>query len=198
MKSSIGSSDEELVRAALAGEDGSFEEIYRQNRAAVFGFALRRLANEAEAADLTQEVFLQVYRGLGSFRCESSLLTWILGIAHFHVLRSYRNRDRSTRSRGAARDALQWVECSSPEDSLDARRILARCRRVLSEDPAPTAEQASREVQRRVFELHYGRNLSTREIARELGKSRQAIKISLFRTRQMLHERVEGLQEVLV
>ena len=53
---------------------------------------LKRLGDAVEAEDVTQEVFLQTYRSLGSYQGRSTLLTWMFGIAHNQVRRRFRRK----------------------------------------------------------------------------------------------------------
>jgi RNA polymerase sigma-70 factor (ECF subfamily) len=130
---------------------------------------------------VAQETFLQVYRCLEKFQGRSSLLTWIFGIANNQVYRQFR---RKSATLVAPEDVELWADSDtavSVDRRVDANRILANCGRVLTEKVSP--------AQREVFYLHYGENQSTRAIAKKVGKSTQAIKISLFRTRRILSER---------
>jgi RNA polymerase sigma-70 factor (ECF subfamily) len=73
----------------------SFEEIYRTQHRRVYSICLKMLRNEAEAEDLTQEVFFQVYRKIDSFRGESKLSTWLHRLTVNQVLMHMRaNRRR--------------------------------------------------------------------------------------------------------
>ena len=84
--------DEELVQAILARDRSAFDELYRRYRPRVFGLVSRRVTDFHEAEDVTQEIFLQVYRSLRRYEGRSSLLTWIFGIANNQVFRYYRRR----------------------------------------------------------------------------------------------------------
>src|SRR5437763_16906243 len=70
-------SDPELIRAAAAGDAAAFEQLYRQHYRRVYSLCLRMLGSQTQAEDLTQEVFLQVFRKLGSFRGDSGFTTWL-------------------------------------------------------------------------------------------------------------------------
>jgi len=72
--------DERAVTRFLAGDVVGFEQIVRHYSAALFSLAAR-LVGPAEAEDVVQETFLRAYRGLESFRGESSLKTWLYAIA---------------------------------------------------------------------------------------------------------------------
>src|SRR3712207_7335810 len=65
--------DFELTRAASEGDMTAFEELYSRHSRRVYSLCLRMTANTAEAEDLAQEVFIQLYRKVGSFRGESAL-----------------------------------------------------------------------------------------------------------------------------
>jgi len=73
--------DAALVSWAQTGELDAFEELVRRYRNDVFRLAYHYLRNREEAWDLSQEVFIKVYRSLGSFRGDSNFKTWVLRIA---------------------------------------------------------------------------------------------------------------------
>jgi RNA polymerase sigma-70 factor (ECF subfamily) len=91
--------DEALSRARLGDRD-AFEAIYRHAVGRVYALALRLEGRDGEAEDLTQEVFLRVWRVLPSFRGDSTLSTWIHGLAVRTATVSYAGRvDRPAASR---------------------------------------------------------------------------------------------------
>lgn len=85
--------DVELVERHRCGDVRAFNEVYARFEEMVYNLAFRLSGNYEEAADLTQEIFLRVYRHLGSFGGRSSLKTWIFRIAVNHC------RDRLSRWR---------------------------------------------------------------------------------------------------
>jgi len=181
--------DEELVEGILAGDERCFSELYERYHGRIYGFACRRLRDTAEAEDVTQDVFLEVHRCLDSFEGKSTLLTWMFGIAHFQICRRFRRQTPGM----VSLDAPEAVQVATPtvpaERRVDASRVLADCGRAL--------EGRVNDAQREVFQLRYGENHSTRSIAQKLGKSRQAVKISLFRTRRAMAQHANGLPDVL-
>lgn len=70
----------ELVRAALSGDERAFETIVRAHADAVYGHALRFFGDPATAEDATQEVFVKVFRSLGSFDGRSAFSTWLFRV----------------------------------------------------------------------------------------------------------------------
>ncbi len=73
-------SEREIKAKLRAGDPRGLDALYRQLSPAIYGFALRLTGNAAVAEDLTQEVFLAAWRGRESFRGESKLHSWLLGI----------------------------------------------------------------------------------------------------------------------
>lgn len=85
-------SDYELAQAAARGEMRAFEGLYERHYRRVYSLCLRMVANVTEAEDLTQEVFIHLFRKLGSFRGESAFTTWLHRLTVNHVLMHFRKR----------------------------------------------------------------------------------------------------------
>src|ERR671913_498663 len=88
-----GSSDLILAQSAAKGDMKAFEEIYNRHHRRVYSLCLRMLQNTAEAEDLTQEVFIQLYRKIGSFRGDSAFTTWLHRLTVNQVLMHFRKRN---------------------------------------------------------------------------------------------------------
>lgn len=73
--------DRELARRAGRGDTEAFAELYRRHHAKVYSLCLRLMQNPALAEDLTQEVFIQLYRKISSFRGESAFTTYLHRVA---------------------------------------------------------------------------------------------------------------------
>jgi RNA polymerase sigma-70 factor, ECF subfamily len=69
--------DLDLVERHRRGDPAAFDEVYARHGRMVYTLALRLAGDAEEAADLTQDVFLRIFRHLGSFRGRSSLKTWV-------------------------------------------------------------------------------------------------------------------------
>lgn len=78
------------VQLAAAGDKAAFEEIFRTYHRRVYAHCLRMTRSVAEAEDLTQEVFIQLYRKLGTFRGESLFTTWLHRLTINAVLMHFR------------------------------------------------------------------------------------------------------------
>lgn len=91
-QTSSATSDFDLAQAAARGDMEAFEALYERYYRRVYSLCLRMVANVTEAEDLTQEVFIQLIRKLGSFRGESAFTTWLHRLTVNHVLMHFRKR----------------------------------------------------------------------------------------------------------
>ncbi|HEV2864260.1 MAG TPA: RNA polymerase sigma factor, partial [Pyrinomonadaceae bacterium] len=85
-------SDFELAQRASTGDSPAFEELYSRHGRRVYSLCLRMTANAAEAEDLSQEVFIQLYKKAGSFRGESQFTTWLHRLTVNQVLMHFRRK----------------------------------------------------------------------------------------------------------
>ena len=175
--------DRQLVDEILAGVDGSFDRLHELYATRLYRFAVKRLGDATEAEDVVQDVFLEVHRCLASWEGRSVLLTWMFGITHHQLCRRFRRKIPV----GVPIEQLEAKAPKAPvvssERRVDAAKVLEICADTLEEDVSP--------AQHEIFDLYYGENRPTKVIAEELGKSNQAIKISLFRTRRAMEARLE-------
>jgi RNA polymerase sigma-70 factor (ECF subfamily) len=84
--------DLDLVKAAATGDPVAFEKLYQLHNRRVYSLCLRMLGSGAQAEDMTQEVFLQVFRKIGSFRGDSAFTTWLHRLTVNQVLMHFRKR----------------------------------------------------------------------------------------------------------
>jgi RNA polymerase sigma-70 factor (ECF subfamily) len=166
------------VSRVCAGDSVAFEELYEAYRDRVYGYIVRRIRDRAEAEDLTQETFAQAYRSMASFEGRSSLLTWLIGIARFVCLRFHRFSSRWMIGSEPGPIRRDYRVDDPVEERVDAIRALERCEAFLAE--------AYGEPNRSIFRLRYGDSRSIRSIASEVGKSEDAVKACLRRSRLAL------------
>ncbi len=182
-------SDAEQVRAILSGSRQHFDQLYTAYFPRVYRFALKRLGDPGEAEDVTQEVFVTVFRALRTYQGNSSLLVWIFGITRNKVNRRF----RGVRPRFESIDEGAGAELPAadvPTDrAVDARRMLVECERLIECELTP--------LQRRIFHLKHLRRQSIRTIAGALGKSEDAVKANLYRMRRAIADAAPGLEQIL-
>ena len=182
-----------LIERCVAGDDASCAELVAAHQRTVVGLALHLLGDRDEALDLSQEVFLRVFRTLSRFRGQSSLRTWIYRI----VINQVRNRKRWYRRRHRADlvsldDHLKHCgDLEATEEPLPDR-LLAR---------KETAAQLWEAMQRLPFDqrtallLREVDGLRYDEIAFTLDVAVGTVKSRLTRARQALREElVRGLR----
>jgi RNA polymerase sigma-70 factor (ECF subfamily) len=177
------------VHDILSGSREHFEMLYKVYFPRVYRFALKRLRDPGEAEDVTQEVFMTVFRSLHTYAGNSSLLVWIFGITRNKVNRRFRGvRPRFELIDTDADPGIATQE--APADRVvDARRMLEHCEAVIQNELTP--------LQRRIFHLKHLRRQSIRSIAGALGKSEDAVKANLYRMRRAISRAAPGLEQFL-
>src|SRR3990172_5461637 len=84
--------DHGLARKAAQGDMNAFEQLYERHSRRVYSLYLRMTQNVAEAEDLAQEVFIQLFRKIGSFRGDSAFTTWLHRLTVNQVLMHFRKK----------------------------------------------------------------------------------------------------------
>ena len=84
--------DFELAQKSAAGDMEAFEELYRRHFRRVYAISLRMTNNPDEAEDLSQEIFIQLHKKIGSFRGDSAFTTWLHRLTVNQVLMHFRRR----------------------------------------------------------------------------------------------------------
>src|SRR5688500_6635976 len=190
--SEVDSREAALIRRCTAGDQTPCAELVAAHQRMVFTLALILLRDRDQALDLSQEVFLRVFRTLASFRGQSALRTWIYRI----VINQARNRQRWWRRRHR-----------SSQVSLDEH--LQQCGDVESKGTAlPDRLLASKETASRIWQaldrlpfdqrtaliLREIDGLRYEEIAFSLGVAVGTVKSRLTRARQALRAELLGLR----
>ena len=171
--------DLELVRAAAAGDATAFERIYEQHRRRVYSLCARMLGNVELAEDLTQEVFLQVYRKIGSFRGDSAFTTWLHRLTVNQVLMHFRKRGVKLEHTSEEGDFTNVVETP-----LQSTRRISMVDRIALEKAIAQLPPGYRTV----FVLHDVEGYEHEEIASTLGVSIGTSKSQLHKARMRLRE----------
>jgi RNA polymerase sigma-70 factor (ECF subfamily) len=118
--------DSTLVERCLSGNANAWEDLVRQHTRRVYGLCYRFTGRDSEAQDLTQDVFLRVFRALGSFRsAEGCFTTWLTRLTRNLLIDHYR-RTRNQRVTDSIEEQLPRVEqgfvsVSRPDSSLAGR-----------------------------------------------------------------------------
>jgi RNA polymerase sigma-70 factor (ECF subfamily) len=181
----------------LAGSkvDQSFEDIFQRYSSMVFGLVFHILGDREEALDVSQEVFLTIYRKMDSFRGESSLKTWIYCIAANRAANRARWWNRLRRrgtvsledhlSRGPEHKYFDTLKsgAQSPEEALRVQEERAEINRMLQQLPL---QQRIAVIMRDIEGLSY------EEIAESMNVSLGTVKSRIARGREMLKRHFEA------
>lgn len=118
--------DSTLVERCLSGDDAAWEELLRQHTRRVYGLCYRFTGRDSEAQDLTQDVFVRVFRALAGFRStEGSFATWLTRLTRNLLIDHYR-RTRNERVTDSIEEQLPgvaegFVAISRPDTALAGR-----------------------------------------------------------------------------
>jgi RNA polymerase sigma-70 factor (ECF subfamily) len=191
-------SDEVLVSRAAAGDEAAFEELVRRHQERVYRLACRLTGDDADAADVLQETFLQVFRHLGEYRGDALFTTWLFRVVTNQALMRRRARARRPGESLAAHmprfDAdgrhvatpAQLQVTSRVEALLDAETLAARARAGIARLP---------DAYRDAFVLRDLEELPTAEVAKVLAITPAAVRQRVHRARLMLRGYLNDLAE---
>jgi RNA polymerase sigma-70 factor (ECF subfamily) len=187
--SEVGGREAALIQRCAAGEQAACAELVAGHERMVYQLAFHLLGDRDEALDLSQEVFLRVFRTIHAFRGQSALRTWIYRI----VINQARNRQRWWRRRhrndqiSLDQHLLEHGEPAQLGDGTSPDRVLAR------KELAKRLWSAMNDLpfdQRTVVVLREIDGLSYEEIAYSLGVAVGTVKSRLTRARQALRQQL--------
>ena len=174
-----------LVERATAGDTAAFEQIMIHSQQRVMAMSWRILGNEADARDASQEVFLRVYKYLGSFKQDQDFFAWVYRIT-VNVCRDMlkKRQHESDRFGSFAADSSEEV-LEIPFEQVDAEQTLiqAQRRELISRAIAtlPFKERAS-------IVLRDVEGLSTDEVARVLKSSSTTVRSQISSARRKIRD----------
>ncbi len=179
--SQLARSEQQLVQAVLAKERKSTAEFVELCTDWIYGVVRRRLMPRAEfVEDVMQEILLAAWQALPNFRQESSLRSWVLGIAHHKLDDYYRRRILETNLSEEDDESEQSIPTPAFEEQLDSAAQQERIEQTLAELP---------EAYSLALLWRYRDEKSAREMAELTGKTEKAIERLLARARQSFRRR---------
>ena len=174
----------ELIKRAQQGDSDAFATLFHSHKMRVYSLCLRMTNNAAEAEDLAQDAFLQVFRKLSTFRGDSALSTWLYRIAVNTVLMHFRRKSPcrvSLDEQYEGQDGGKPVrrEYGTRDGRLETSVSRVALTRAISELP---------EGYRAIFLLHEVEGYQHREIAQLLGCSVGTSKSQLHKAKLRIRE----------
>jgi RNA polymerase sigma-70 factor (ECF subfamily) len=175
-------SEAEAIERAKQGDAEAFEVLYNLHHRRVYSLCLRMTTNTAEAEDLTQEAFLQLFRKIGTFRGESAFSTWLHRMAVNVVLMQLRKKNLPI---VPLEDTVETDDDTPKKDYGTEDNVLAgsidRLRLQKAVDSLPVGY-------RTIFVLHDVEGYEHNEIAELVGCSIGNSKSQLHKARMKLRE----------
>lgn len=174
--------EQKFISLAQKGDQSAFEALVTRYEKQVYHQALRLLANPEDAADVTQEVFLKVWRSLPAFQGDSSFATWLYRLTDNAAIDLLRREKKRRGDASLDDEEYQWDSTladpdSSPEKKLERQEL----RRSVAEGLKKLSEE-----HRRVLVLREINGLSYEEIAGILDLTAGTVKSRIARARTAL------------
>jgi len=178
-----------LIEQCLAGDQVAWEQIVRQNWRKVFNVAYKFVGKHDEAEDLTQDIFLKIFKALKTFDRRANFQTWIISISRNLCIDHYRSvrKERQTIARDVDSNDLQPATLErGPYAQAEHQDLRAQLRQALEALPITLRTAV---VLRDLQELSY------QEIADRLGLPEGTVKSRINRGRIELAHQLRRLQE---
>jgi len=179
------------VAAAAVGDEAAFEAIMRRYNQLLFRTARSILRSDAEAEDAVQDAYLRAWRGLGSFRSESKLSTWLVRIVTNEALgRLRRSKVRTVPLEEAMTSPdpkMQAALADEHDNGPEQAALRAQVRGMIEEriDKLPTPY-------RTVFVLRAVEEMSSADVAQALDIPEATVRTRFFRARNLLRDALAG------
>jgi RNA polymerase sigma-70 factor (ECF subfamily) len=185
--------DAELIRLTLTGNESAFAELVRRHQRRV-AITIRSVVGELpqeDLADIAQDVFLLIFKGLGSFRGEAQFGTWVTRIALRHCYREAKRRRKK-------RSIFQGFTPLADQNETPEQRIPGTAKTDGAVMAGERQSEVARALQllpeefRTVLVLRIIEEMSVEEVAESLGISTGTVKSRLHRAKEKMRELLAG------
>ncbi len=180
-----------LIQRCLAGDQAAWEQIVRQHWRKVFNIAYKFTGKHDEAEDLTQDVFVKIFKSLDTFDRRANFQTWLVSVSRNLCIDHYRSvrKERETIDRDVDAGELAPVAPTiSPMAALEHRDRVALLKKALNQLP---------EALRSAVLLRDIQELSYQEIADQLHLPEGTVKSRINRGRTELARQIRRLRDQL-
>jgi RNA polymerase sigma-70 factor (ECF subfamily) len=178
-----------LIERCLSGDQQAWETIVRQHWRKVFNVAYKFVGRHEAAEDLTQDIFLKIFRSLDTFDRRANFQTWLISVSRNLCIDYYRSarKERETIDRQVNPDDLMPVSSEvAPDAALEQRDLAVLLRRALEKLPGSLRAAV---IMRDIQELSY------QEIAEHLELPEGTVKSRINRGRKELARQIRRLQQ---
>ena len=184
-----------LVRRAQAGDEEAFASLYQSHQKRVYAVCLQMTKNVADAEDLTQDAFLQVFRSVNSFRGDSAFSTWLYRVAVNTVLMKLRRRKSPP-----LLSLDEPVSNTSPSLKRDVGKVDPRLSGTVDRIALRRAKQELPAGCRQIFDLHEVMGYQHHEIAQllrcSIGNSKSQLHKAKVKMRSVLFSKKRGVKTI--
>jgi len=173
--------DQEIIKQIIAGQQEIYRELVSRYQQKVYSVAFKITRNEKDAEDIAQEVFIQAFKALSTYKFESSFSTWLYRIAVNRGLdwqrknKKYQDRILYEQVTIENTESIEFL----PEDSFISQEQKKAIHSIMNKLPPPYLD---------VIKLYYFDQLSYQEIANQLELANKTVESRLYRGRQMLKQ----------
>jgi len=180
--------DAELVAACLAGTEGAWDELHARHRRRVFNIAFQFTGRFDEAEDLSQEIFIKVFRALERFDAEGNFQQWLIRISKNHSIDHYRRRrkDREMLLEGSLQLDITPSKTRSPYRSLELNERAAMFKQALGKLPP---------ILKTCLTMRELEGLSYQEISQRLDIPEGTVKSRINRARSEMNRLVGRMRQ---
>ena len=177
--------EEQLVQRAINGDRDAFTRIYDLHFDKIYRYVYVRVHSQAEAEDLTQDVFIKAYEGINSYKWRDLPFTaWLFRIAHNRVIDHVR---KASKEKKASLDEAGAIVGGDPVYMTEQNFEIYQLKEALQKLP---------EAQKEVATLRFLSELSIAEVAMTLGKSEGTVKALQFNAVASLRKLLYGKIDV--
>lgn len=182
-------SEEELVSKIIKGDELAFEELFNQYQLKILNLCYAMLHNREEAEDLTQEVFLEIFRSLNKFQNRCKLSTWIYRIAVNKTINQTKKNKLRRFFSIDSNDALIVSSFEHTDWSLEEKQYNTYLHQALEKLPTK---------QKQAFILYSYDGLVQKEIAEIMNCSLQSVEVLVHRARKSLQRHIETIDKEIL
>ena len=176
--------DEDLVEMIASGDHDAFSNLYDRYFKRVYHFVNRRLNNTADVEETVQEVFINVFSSIDSYRREAPFGAWIFGVTRRTIASRFKKKRHPTvplddgDSDNIFSDPGASPVAPSAIETIEFKERVRTINRLMNNRLTPE--------QRVLFDMHHVQDRPIHEIAQTLNRSENAIKSNLYRARKIL------------
>ena len=161
--------DEQLIKKALKGNKKAWFSLISRYEQAIFNYGVRMTGNRDDSLDLMQDIFVSVFRNLGSYQGTGAFKSWLFRIAHYRCIEFYRRKKPHVSLDDSPE--MESAENAAPEPLLQGAQQQHQLQRAMQTLPVN---------QRAVVELKFFGQFTFDEIADQLGVSANTVKYRLY------------------